>query len=115
LRTRQRRRLIATGDGRLGIDREGVAHDHAQRFDRSGEAQLTFLDLVQTFEDLMPQVRRGQARGTDKVAVGPRSFRLATFHRHTRTLHFRPIDRSLFATLIAGACTRSVTGTGCEA
>jgi hypothetical protein len=111
----QRRRLIAAAQRRLGIDGERVAHDHAQALDRPGEPDLTLLDFVQTFEDFVPEVGRGQGRGANEIGVRSRSFRLATLHRHARILHFRPIGRSLVALLIAGACTRSMTGTGCEA
>ena len=111
----ERRRLRSAVECGLRVDRERVADDHAEAFDRSSQPELTLLDLVQTFEDLVPEVCRGQSRGPSEIIVGPRSFRLATLHRHARTLHFRPIDRSLVALLIAGACARSVTGSVCEA
>ena len=58
--------------------------------------QLTLLHLVEAPEDLVPEIGRGQGRGADEVGVGLGLFRLATLHRHTRPLRFRPCVRRWF-------------------
>jgi hypothetical protein len=106
------RRRFRTTEHRRRIDRESFADDHAETLNGPGELELTLLHLVEAVKDFMPEVGRGQGRGANQIRIGSRSFRLATLHRHARPLHSAPATGF---ELIAGACTRSSTGTDCEA
>jgi len=99
----------------LGVERQCIADDHAEALDGPRQLELTLLDFVEASQDLVPQIGRGQGRGRNEVGVGFRLFRLATLHRHSRPLRFRPCDR-LWAdrwsmqTIIGRDRLRSVAG-----